>query len=57
MAEGIEIAFFAIGRAGLPAAEQDADPFEGQGSQGGVVSLAKGSLLEVQGLGPEGLLA
>ena len=55
MAEGIEIAFFAIGRAGLPAAEQDADPFEGERPHGGLMGFPLLALLLVIDLGPKGM--
>ena len=56
-AELVEIVLFTVRGARLPAAEQDADPLEGQASQGGVVAFADGALLEVEGFGPGGLFA
>ena len=54
--QGIEIAILRIRRLRLPATEQDANPFEGQGAQGGVVTFANGTLLEIEGFGPGGAL-
>jgi hypothetical protein len=55
-AEGFKIALLGIRDLRLPAAEQDANPFEGQGAECGVVPLASGTLLEVEGFGLGGAL-
>ena len=55
--EGFEVTLFGVGGVGFPAAEEDSDPFECQGSQGGVVSFAAGALEEVERLGPGRLSA
>ena len=48
----LEIDVFLVEGAGLPTAEQDADPLECQGSHGGVMTLSLGLLPLVELLGP-----
>jgi len=50
--ELLEIDGFGVGGSGLPEMEQDADPFEGEGSDGGVVFHAGGLFHGVEGFGP-----
>ena len=47
---------FMVGLTVHPAAEEDADPFEGEGANGGVMSFAALALVGVKGFGPRGLL-
>src|SRR5260370_35514150 len=54
--QALEIDDFVIGRAGLPALPDDADPFEGQGAHGGVVAFAFSALHGVVSSGPERML-
>ena len=42
-AELLKVAGFVVGLAIFPAAEEDADPFEGQGADGGVVAFEGGA--------------
>ena len=44
--------FFAVGGVRFPEAKDDADPFEGQGADGGLVLAAGGPFLLVEGGGP-----
>jgi hypothetical protein len=52
--EGHEVAGFVVGHAVEPAAVQDADPLEGQGTQGGLVSCTASAEGFIEGFGPEG---
>jgi hypothetical protein len=52
--EGEEVAGLVVRRTGNPAAEEDADPFECQGTDGGVVGGAFGAVAVVASPGPEG---
>ena len=52
MVEGGSVAGLVIGDAVLPAAPQDADPFEGEAAEDGLVAFAGAFLPEVIGLGP-----
>src|SRR4029453_3214886 len=54
VAEGFEITLLGIRNLRLPATEQDANPFEGQSAERGVVTFAGGTLLEIEGFGPGG---
>jgi hypothetical protein len=47
-----EVAVIVIGLSGLPAAEEDADPLEGQCSDGGVVTMSFAAEQGVIGFGP-----
>ncbi len=53
--ELFQVVLLAVRRTCFPAAEQNADPLEGQASQWGIVSFADGALLQIEGLGPGGL--
>ena len=53
--ERLDVPAFGIRSVGLPGAEEDADPFEGQAAEGGVVAFADGALLSVEGVSPSGL--
>jgi len=46
------VVVFVVGGAGFPQFEDDADPFVGQGADGGVVSEASGAFYFVEGFGP-----
>ena len=48
----VQVFGFVIGGSLLPAAKDDADPFEGQGSHGGLVPFAALELLLIVGFGP-----
>ena len=50
-----QIARFVVGNTINPAAKQDADPFEGKGTDGGVVGRAFGLVALVESAGPEGV--
>ena len=52
--QGFEIGRLIIGGLSLPTPEEDADPFEGQGADGGVMAVAAGALLVVVSAGPRG---
>jgi len=54
--EGPDVAGFVVGRPILPAAEEDADPLEGQGTEGGMMAFPAFSLEVVEGAGPGGVL-
>jgi len=49
-AELLEVAGFVVGLAVFPAAEEDADPFEGHGADGGVMAVSAGPEVVVEGL-------
>jgi hypothetical protein len=51
------ITCFVVGLSVLPAAKEDADPFEGEGAEGGVVAVSAGPEVFVKGLGPSAPLA
>jgi len=55
--ELLEVAGFVVGLAVFPAAEEYADPFEGQGADGGVMAVAAGAEMVVEGRGPGAPLA
>jgi hypothetical protein len=50
--ELLQVAGFVVGLAVFPAAEEDADPFEGQGADGGVVAVSAAAEVVVEGRGP-----
>jgi hypothetical protein len=52
--EGHEVAGFLVGHAVGPAAVQDADPLEGQGTQGGLVSCTASPVGIIEDFGPKG---
>ena len=52
----IEIKSFVVGRVTFPAAEDDADPFEGQDADGAMVGFALLALGLVEGFGPFGAM-
>jgi hypothetical protein len=54
LAESREVASFVVGDAVEPAAVQDTDPFEGECTEGALVSGAAGAAGIVEGFGPEG---
>ena len=56
LAEVLEVLGFHIGLSGLPAAEQDAEPFEGQGADSRVEFVAFRAEHRVIRLGPAGRL-
>jgi len=53
--EGHEVAGLVVGLAVVPAAPEDANPFEGQGAQDGLVGDAFGPAALVESLGPEAM--
>src|SRR5260221_13694606 len=53
--QGLQIDLLVVGSAVLPAAEQDANRFESQGPDGGVMRLPSAHLQLVIGTGPVGL--
>ena len=52
-AECVEVGGFMVGGAVYPTAIEDANPFEGEGSDGGMVFLAAFDLVLVEGAGPD----
>ena len=48
--ELLQVAGFVLGLAVFPAAEEDADPFEGHGADGGVMAVSAGPEVVVEGL-------
>lgn len=50
--EGLGVGLIVVGFAVFPHAEQDADPFEGEGAEGGVAAGASGAFGFVEGFGP-----
>ena len=55
--ELLEVAGLGVGLSVFPAAEEDADPFEGQGADGGVVAVSASAEVVVEGFGPGAPLA
>ena len=55
--KGLDVTGFIIRSAVLPAAPEDADPFEGEGAEGGVVAVSAGAKVVVEGFGPGAPLA
>jgi hypothetical protein len=53
--EGLEIDRFLRRGALLPTPKEETAPLEGQGTHGGLVCLARGALLQIINLGPEGM--
>lgn len=51
--QGHEVADFVVGLAVVPAAPEDSNPLESQGSQDGLVGNTLGPPALVEGLGPE----
>ena len=51
-AKGGKVALLVVRSLVVPAAPEDADPFEGEGAQDGVVGFAGAALLVVVGVGP-----
>jgi hypothetical protein len=50
--EAVEIALLVVGDVPFPAGKKDADPFEGDRTQGGMMAFAFGTLVGVESLGP-----
>lgn len=49
--EGLGVGLIVVGLAVFPHAEQDADPLEGEGAEGGVASGARSEFSFVEGFG------
>ena len=52
MGEGLGVGLIVVGLTVFPHAEEDADPFEGEGAEGGVAAGARGAFGFVEGFGP-----